>query len=152
MQQRPAAAALAALFLLSACSGEPAAPAVAVEKAWVRLPAVQGQPAAAYFTLQASGGDAVLTGVSSPAAERIALHESRDEDGVSRMVPLARVEVESGTDLVFEPGGKHAMVFGLTADAKPGGTVALNFSFKGAPAVTAQAEVRSIAGGGHSGH
>lgn len=152
MQQGPAAAALAALLLLSACSREPAAPAVSVEKAWVRLPAVQGQPAAAYFTLQASGGEAVLTDVSSPAAERIELHESRNEDGVSRMVPLARVEMASGTDVVFDPGGKHAMVFGLGPEVRPGGTVPLTFSFAGAPPVTTEAEVRSIAGGDHSGH
>lgn len=152
MQQRPAAVAIAALFLLSACSGESAAPAVSVDKAWVRLPAVQGQPAAAYFTLQASGGDAVLTDVSSPAAERIELHESRNQDGVSRMVPLAQVEVASGTGLVFEPAGKHAMVFGLGPEVRPGGTMPLNFSFAGAPPVRADAEVRSIAGGDHSGH
>ena len=118
----------------------------------MRLPAAKGQPGAAYFTLRARGGDAVLTGVSSPAAERVELHESRSEGGVTKMAPLPRVEVRSGEEVVFEPGGKHAMVFGLGPEVKPGGTVGLTFRFDGAEPVTAQAEVRSIAGGGHSGH
>ena len=152
MQNGSAAAALAALFLLSACGGEPAAPAVAVEKAWVRLPAVEGQPAAAYFTMEASGGDAALTGMESPAAERVELHESVTRSGVVRMVPLARVPVAAGERVAFEPGGRHGMLFGLDPDVKPGETVTLRLNFDGAPPVTTEAEVRSIAGGDHSGH
>ena len=152
MQNGSAAAALAALFLLSACGGEPAAPAVAVEKAWLRLPAVEGQPAAAYFQMEASGGDAVLTGLASPAAQRIELHESVTAGGVVKMVPLTRVPVAAGETVTFEPGGKHAMLFGLGPDVKPGETVTLRLNFDGAPPVTTEAEVRSIAGGDHSGH
>ncbi|MFN3389486.1 MAG: copper chaperone PCu(A)C [Allosphingosinicella sp.] len=127
-------------------------PSVAVDKAWVRLPAAEGQPAAAYFTLEARGGDAALTAIDSPAAQRIELHESVTEGGVVRMLPLDRVAVPAGETVAFEPGGKHAMLFGLGPEVTPGGTVVLNFSFEGAPAVSAQAEVRSVAGGGHSGH
>ena len=46
-----------------------------------------------------------------------------------------------GKTLVFQPGGKHLMVFGLGADAKAGGTLPLTLRFRTAPAVTVQAKL-----------
>jgi periplasmic copper chaperone A len=146
-------ATIGALLLSAAACGAPerGAPAVEVEEAWVRLPAVPGRPAAAYFTLRAYNADIRLTGVTSSDAERVELHDTRMEGGIARMVPLADAVIAQGRELSFEPGGAHAMLFGLGDSVGPGGRVALTFNFDGAPSVDVQAEARAASGEGHGG-
>jgi copper(I)-binding protein len=62
------------------------------------------------------------------------------------MERIREVEFPSRGKLVFEPGGRHAMLFGIDKSVKPGGTVPLTFAFNTAPPVTVEAEVRSLAG------
>lgn len=147
-------AALGAILLFGAACDrhEPGTPAVEVEEAWVRLPAVPGRPAAAYFTLRAYNADIRLTGVTSADAERVELHDTRMEDGVARMAPLGDAVIQAGRELSFEPGGAHAMLFGLRDGVRPGGRVALTFAFEGAPSVDVQAEARAAGDGGHGKH
>jgi len=77
--------------------------------------------AAAYMDIVSTQGDR-LTGASTPAGERVEIHESRLQDGVARMRPLQDVELAPGRRLVFEPGGMHFMIIGLkqplVADAR----------------------------------
>lgn len=143
---------LAALLFATACSPNPGPPGVTVEDAVVTVPAVSGRPGAAYFTLRTNLEGTRLTGVTSPAVERIELHESTSEGGVMRMGPLENASFTAAAPLVFEPGGKHAMLFGVAPAVRPGGTVPLTFTFEGAPPVTVQAEVRRPGQGGHDGH
>ena len=148
------AAALAAASTLAGCGGEKAPEGVEVEEAWVRLPPVPGRPGAAYFTLEAPPGPATLEAVESPQAERIELHETREEGGVSRMKALASLPFPADRRLEFAPGGRHAMLLGLDPALKPGGTIPLTFHFRGAEPVTVEAQVRGAADGPpeHDGH
>jgi periplasmic copper chaperone A len=140
----PAVALLAFLFL-AGCGrgGEPEVSAAAV---WVRLPAAAGQPGSAYFTLQGGAEGTKLVGVSSPLVRRIELHESETKAGVARMKKRREVEFPSRGGLRFEPGGRHAMLFGIADSVKPGGRIPLTFAFNTAPPVTVDAEVRDISG------
>lgn len=144
-------AAAAALTLSLAGCDRPATgePVVEVEEAWVRLPAVPGRPAAGYFTLRAYNADIRLVRVQSGDAERVELHDTRMEDGVMRMVPLDDAVIPQGRELSFEPGGAHAMLFGVADGVRPGGRIALTFTFEGAPPVDVQAEVRAAGEDGH---
>ena len=101
---------------------------VTVEQAYVRLPAVPGRPGAAYFMLRSNHGMHRLDGIASAQAERIELHESREHGGMSHMAPLAAPDIAEGATLAFEPGGKHAMLFGIDPSVKPGGTIRLQFT------------------------
>ena len=155
---------LAALSLATACGQAPQAPpeakaeapaetaAVVVENPVVTLPAVPGRPGAGYFTLRTTLESARLTGIASPLVERIELHETTRVDGVSRMGPLADANATPAAPLVFEPGGKHAMLFGIDASVAAGGTLPLTFSFEGADPVTVEAEVRGPGQSGHARH
>ena len=136
---------------LAGCNQQQGQPQVAVEAAWVQLPAVAGRPGSAYFTLQSSGGPQRLAGLSSPRIERIELHDSRMEGGVMRMGPLSGTSFPPGGTLEFAPGGKHAMLFGIDPAVKAGSRVPITFRFDTAPEVTVQAEVRAF-GTGHAGH
>ena len=144
------APALLILLVAAGCEGPSAEPRVTVEHAAVTLPPIPGRPGAAYFTLTTNHGPARLVGVASPRIGRIELHESIDEGGVSRMVPLREPAFAPGAPLVFEPGGRHAMLFAIDPALRPGDRVALTFTFDPAPPVTVEAEIR--AAGDHGGH
>jgi hypothetical protein len=141
----------AALFALAACDqGPPPGPVVEVEDAMVMLPAVPGRPGAAYFTLRANNDPTKIVRVSGRGIERIELHETREENGVSTMRPITDLTFPQSGVMEFKAGGRHAMLFGLDPALKAGDKVPLTFAFEPAPAVTVQADVH--AAGSHGGH
>lgn len=138
------------LAALAGCGsgGQPAASAerrVEVSDASLRLPPVPGRPAAAYFTLRANA-PARIVAVTSPKAERIELHDMSMEGGVMRMGRLQDLTLPAGAAVAFQPGSKHAMVFGVDAAVKAGETIPLTFDFDGAPNVTVDVPVQSTTG------
>ena len=136
--------------LLASCSqGEPA---VTVTDAVVRLPAVQGNPGAAYFTLRANRTPMRLLGVSSPQVQRIELHESEMVGGHMRMGPLEDNAFTTEGVKVFEEGGPHAMLFGINPAVRAGGTVRITFDVDNAPDVTVDVPVQTAGGMGGPAH
>ena len=119
-------AAIAAALALAACGGPPTLDA---DGAWVRLPAVPGRPAAAYFTLHGGAADATLIDVRAPLAIRSELHETMSAGGMTTMQPLRRIAVPARAKVAFEPGGRHVMLFDVDPTVKPGATMALDFVF-----------------------
>lgn len=49
------------------------------------------------------------------------IHESREEDGVMRMLHVDAVEVPAGDTVEFKPGGFHVMIMGLQPGELPVG-------------------------------
>ena len=47
------------------------------------------------------------------------IHESREEDGVMRMLHVDAVEVPAGDTVEFKPGGFHVMIMGLQPGELP---------------------------------
>ena len=137
--------ALPALLLLAACHAGREDPVI--EHAWVRLPAVAGRPAAAYFTISGSDGAADrLVKVESALVQKIELHESMaGMGGMMAMKPLASVVVPASQTVVFKPGDRHAMLFGIDPVVKPGTAVPLRFGF--ASGKTAEAEAKTVGAG-----
>lgn len=138
------------LVLLSACSGEKAARGV--EDGVVRLPAVAGNPGAAYFTLNGGTADETLVDVTSPDAVRTELHESSMDGGVMKMRRIeGGIKVAAGGSVHFAPGGKHVMLFDINPAVKAGGTMKLVFRYADAPEIEATAKVMR-AGDAMAGH
>jgi len=142
-----------ALLGLAAC--QPSKPAeLAVRDAWVRLPAVPGRPAAAYFTL--SGGTTAdrLVAIASPRVERIELHEGGMDGRMTTMRPVAGVAVPAGGTVTFAPGGDHAMLFGVDGTIASGATLPLELSFASGRRLLTQARAVSAgsAAPGEAGH
>jgi periplasmic copper chaperone A len=119
---------------LAGC-GKPAA--LAVDAAWVRLPAVPGRPAAAYFTLHGGPADATLIAVATPGAARAELHESM-ANGMRR---AASVPLAAAGSVSFTPGDRHVMLFDVNPRLKPGASVPLTLSFADGRTLTASAKV-----------
>ncbi|MBX9813982.1 MAG: hypothetical protein A4S12_11775 [Proteobacteria bacterium SG_bin5] len=118
--------AVALLAPLAGC-GQPAQ--LSVDHAYVRLAAVKGNPSAAYFTIHGGPGATRLLSVTSPLVVKSELHASMKHDGAMTMTPEAAVDVPAKADLVFAPGGRHAMLYDVNEAVKPGGAIPLVFTF-----------------------
>ena len=127
-------------LLLAGC-GQPAAPSV--DGGWVRLAAVPGRPAAAYFTLHGGTRATTLVAVRAALARRGELHQSMNAGGMASMKPLARVAVPAGARVIFAPGGRHVMLFDVDPGAAAGGTTTLTLVFADGRTVATSAQVRA---------
>ncbi len=132
--------AISAALALSACE-KPAQ--LSVSDAWVRLPAVKGQPGSAYFTVHGGMAADRLVLVTADYAVRSEMHESVQAGGMMTMKPLdAGVAVPAAAEVAFKPGGKHVMLFDLRPDLKPPATMPLNLSFASGTTLTIQATLQ----------
>ncbi len=143
-------AASLAVATLAACKQEAPAAAVAAKPGimlsdgQLRLPAVKGNPGAAYFTVAntATRGTISITGIAIAGAEKAEMHETKD--GVMRAVD--RVDVEAGSTVKFAPGGLHVMAFDLDQALTAGGTGNLTATF--ADGSTAAVPLQLVTAGG----
>ena len=117
---------LLATLLLGGCL---APDEISVDDAWVRLSAVKGNPASAYFTVHGGPADATIIAVTSDVSIKSEMHETMDKGGMSTMTPLTRVEIPANTDVAFAPGGRHVMLFDMNSGIKPADRVTLTFAF-----------------------
>jgi copper(I)-binding protein len=87
-----------------------AQPTANVQDARIRL--LPGDlPLAGYFTLHNSGKQTLsLVSASSPAFAMAHLHRSMEQNGMSKMVPVAQLDIAPGASLQFAPGGYHLML------------------------------------------
>lgn len=138
------------LVILSAC--QQAAPkAASVEHAWVRLPAVEGRPGAAYFTLHGGPVDDRLMSVSSPQAIKSEMHDMSMAGGIMKMAPIdAGLAVPAKNDVTFESSGKHVMLYDISPKITPGGKMTLTFAMASGETLEAEADV--VPAGGEEPH
>jgi periplasmic copper chaperone A len=135
---------LAPLLLLAGCHNRASEPQVT--HAWVRLPAVAGQPAAAYFTLHGGRRTERLVRMESALAAKTEMHQSMaGMGGMATMAALSHVDIPAGATVAFKPGGNHAMLIGLDPVVKAGTAVPLRFGF--ADGTTAEAEAKTVSAG-----
>jgi copper(I)-binding protein len=130
-----------AFSLLAACQGGNG-DKVSVDKAWVRLAAVPGRPAAAYVTIHGGKDATRLIAIDSAQAGSSELHQSVKSGGpamksMGGMMAMRRVDgldVPAGATVDFSGAGYHAMLFGVGTQVKAGATMPLTIRFaKGDP-------------------
>lgn len=85
--------------------------------------------AAAYMTIATDHAD-TLVSATTPAAEKVEMHETTQEAGMARMRPLHSVDIPAGGVFRFEPGGAHFMLVGLREPLATGATVPLTLHFR----------------------
>ena len=156
--KRLIAASLLALSL-AACqqqkAEEPAAtapeakPGLSASEGVLMLPAVKGNPGAAYFTL-ANGNDkaATLAAVAIDGAGRTEMHETVD----GKMSAVPSVSVEPGKSVEFKPGGLHVMAFDMANPPEPGAVVEATLTFEGGDKLSLPLTVKARGGEDHAGH
>ena len=93
-----------------------------IDHPWARPTIGSSKNAAAYMTLSNSGDSAdTLLAVKSDAAGHVALHESRMDGEIMRMVPVKDgIEVPPHGTVELRPLGLHVMLMGLGKPLKEG--------------------------------
>jgi periplasmic copper chaperone A len=143
-------AAFAAVLLGAGCNNQPVE---RVTDASVRLPAVAGNPGAAYFTLHGGPANNRLVEVSSPQAIRAEMHDTKTEGGMMKMTPIeSGVEVPAGGRVTFKTGGKHVMLFDVNPKVTPGDTVELTLTYANGRMIEVDAKAEAPGGGADHAH
>jgi periplasmic copper chaperone A len=125
----------------------PAAADVVASEGWARATTPGARTGAGYLVLTNNGPETrKLLKIVSPASDEVSLHQSSvDAQGMSRMWPLAVLELAPGQTVKFEPSGKHVMFTGLQKAFVAGQTIPLQLRFDGGqPEFTVQLEVRPL--------
>lgn len=119
--------------------------AIEVRASWMR-PHPEGRDVtAAYVVVRLSeGSEDLLTEARIDGAERVEIHgHFMDSEGVMQMREIGPQRVTDEGPLVFTPGGRHLMVFGL-APVSEGDSVNATLVFQNAGEVPVSLEVRSM--------
>jgi copper(I)-binding protein len=129
-----------AMLALAGCHHEAK---LSADHAWVRLPAVPGNPGAAYLTIHGGPEPARLVAVESDAAGSSELHESMKmrAGGMTGMKRLDGLDVPAGKDVAFAPNANHVMLFGLSPQVKAGAKLPLSVRFAKGQPLTVEAKV-----------
>jgi hypothetical protein len=89
--------------------GQPPLPVLHAQTPWFRY-LLPNLPAAGYLVLQnTGGGDAILTGASSPDCGSLRLHQSQEKSGMSSMSMVSDITVPAHGSVTFAAGGYHLM-------------------------------------------
>jgi copper(I)-binding protein len=88
--------------------------------------------------------DDVITGLSTPAADKAEMHRSVNENGVMRMDAVGDLPLKANGGVTFEPAGLHVMLTGLKQPLKLGDSFPLTLNFAKAGAVTVTVAVQQI--------
>jgi copper(I)-binding protein len=118
---------------------------VALSNGRLVLPAVKGNPAAAYFTLDNAGTSAVvLKAIAVDGAKAAEIHQTQG----GSMAKVDLLEAQGGTTIKLEPGGLHAMVFGPSDAWRPGMTATLVGTLADGKTLTAPLKIEAPGGMG----
>ena len=123
----------------SAATSEPASD-LSISDARLVLPAVKGNPGAAYFSVQnASTGTKAIAGIAIDGVGKTETHQTI----ANEMTSVDRVEIAPGTHITFEPGKLHVMAFDLAGTLKAGGTTRLTVTFATGETASADMAIQS---------
>ncbi len=137
-------------MLLAALAGLVAMPAVAdivATEGWARATVPGTKVAAGYLVLTNKGEkERALLRIESPLCEMVRIHiSSVDNQGVSRMWPVGKLELQPGETVRFEPNRLHVMLEDIKAPFVVGQKIPLKLQFDGGePEITIQLEVRPL--------
>lgn len=104
-----------------------------IEDAWIRATPPGASTAAGYMTISnKTSTDDKLIGTSTDRAKMVQLHMTMMENDTAKMHHLDMIEIKSGSEVRFEPGGLHLMLMGLTDSLKEGDNVSVTLTFQNA--------------------
>lgn len=114
---------------LAAC-GPATGDDVRFSDAWMRAAPPTANVLAGYFVVENPGeAPRSVTGVTSPVAARVEIHETVEIDGLARMRSLETIDIPPGERVALEPGGMHLMFMGPVRVPAAGETVSVVLVF-----------------------
>lgn len=117
-----------------------------IENATSRVTPAGAKVGAGYMTISNTGTTADrLVSLSSPAADKVEIHEMAMKDGVMTMRELpGGLPVDSGKVVTLKPGGYHLMLMGLKAPLRQGDKVPVTLTFEKAGTTGITLDVQAI--------
>ena len=126
-----------------------AKPGIELSAGRLVLPAVAGNPGAAYFQINNSAGaSTVIAAISINGSGKTEVHQTIGDT----MTTVDQVEIAPSTSIKFEPGALHVMVFDLASTLKPGANTELTVTFADGDKVSAPLKIEAAGGGGGMEH
>jgi copper(I)-binding protein len=113
---------------------------------WVRATPGGAQVGGGFLTITSTGPtpDRLLGGTLS-GADRVEVHVTSNEGGISRMRPVeGGIEIKPGETVTLAPGSYHLMLMGLKSPFVDGERVKGVLQFERAGAVPVEFEVRPV--------
>ena len=102
---------------------------------------------AAYMTLSNLTEEVItFIGVTSPAANRVELHQTSITDGMMKMRPVSTLKIPAKGEVKLSPAGLHMMFKKLNRSLQPGENVPIALFFSKERKLTVHAQVRDIRG------
>ena len=94
---------------------------------WSRATPPGASTGVAYLMIMNHGTEAdTLTGVSSPVAAQVQIHQTSNANGIASMRPVQNIPLPSNSSVLAAPdGGYHLMLIGLKGPLKEGTPVTL---------------------------
>jgi copper(I)-binding protein len=115
-----------------------------VHDGWVRLGPGSMDMVAGYARIDNTCAAPVeIVSASSPAFADVSLHETRIENGISRMRALTVLPVAAHASVSFAPGGLHLMLMQPTLPLKPGDQVSIEFTLRDGRSIPGRFELRA---------
>lgn len=116
---------------------------IEISECWIRnIP--KPAPSAGYFVVKNNGKDAVsLIAAASTQYGHLMLHQTVDEDGMSKMKMADHIQIKAGESLHFKPGGYHAMLEDAHSPVHEGEQVEVELLFSNHTKVSAQCNVQA---------
>jgi copper(I)-binding protein len=142
-----AGAATAAAFALCASvqAAEYKSGNIHIDNAWARATAPGQVNGGAYLQIRNEGkAPDRLVSVKSDAADRVEVHMTKTQGGVSSMGEVSSVDVPAGGKVVFSPGGYHIMFLKLKGPFTAGAEVPATLNFEEAGAVAVKFDVKPV--------
>ncbi len=132
--------------LMFAVATSAMAAGVTVEKPWMRF-IIKARPAGGFFTLHNDTAKQIeLSGASSTACGMVMLHQTKNVNGIERMLAVKSIAVPPHGTLSFHPGGYHLMCMKPKDTMVVGHDVPVTLKFADGNAVTAQFPVKGPGG------
>jgi len=131
-----------ALFLLILIPAFSAEAQVQIERPWARATAPGAQVAGGYLVIRNQGAAADrLVSASSPAAAKVEMHVSINDNGVMKMREVQGYDVPAKGSFELKPGGAHLMFVDIKRPFKEGEKVPVKLKFEKAGEVGAEFHV-----------
>lgn len=127
--------------------------ALEIGQPWARATAPTAPTGGGFLTITNKGTTADrLVSASSPAAEKVQIHEMKMDGNIMRMREVEHgLEIPPGATVTLAPGGFHLMMMGLKGPLKQGARVPLTLTFEKAGRIDVELAVEGM-GATHPSH
>jgi len=104
---------------------------ISFDKPWVRLLPPTVMNTAGYVTINnSSNKPEKLLRVWSPTLDSVSVHQTKEENGLFKMLPVNNLVLPANGQIKMQPGSYHIMLMGLDTPLTAESTITICFEFE----------------------